>query len=122
VTWRTSLFAITRARRQLGSTGFRACASSCSARKTACWFRGRSATSDELTAAAIVLGARGFSRVQSVLLGSVSATVSVHASRLVLIIHGHTKKAERERSGRLRDRAPRHGDHRMPMMWIALLP
>jgi nucleotide-binding universal stress UspA family protein len=42
---------------------------------------------DELDAAVIVLGARGLSRVQSVLLGSVSATVSAHARRPVLIVH-----------------------------------
>jgi nucleotide-binding universal stress UspA family protein len=42
---------------------------------------------DELDAAAIVVGARGLSRVQSALLGSVSAAVSVHAKRPVLIIH-----------------------------------
>jgi nucleotide-binding universal stress UspA family protein len=43
---------------------------------------------DELNAAAIVLGPRGLSRVQSVLLGSVSAAVSVHARRPVLIVNG----------------------------------
>ena len=47
---------------------------------------------DELNAAAIVLGARGLSRVQSALLGSVSAAVSVHAGRPVLIIHRDTKR------------------------------
>jgi nucleotide-binding universal stress UspA family protein len=41
---------------------------------------------DELDAALIVLGARGLSRVQSALLGSVSATVSVHAGRPVLVV------------------------------------
>jgi nucleotide-binding universal stress UspA family protein len=41
---------------------------------------------DELDAALIVLGARGLSRVQSALLGSVSASVSVHAGRPVLIV------------------------------------
>lgn len=41
----------------------------------------------EIDADAIVVGARGLSRVQSVLLGSVSAAVSVHAQRPVLIIH-----------------------------------
>jgi nucleotide-binding universal stress UspA family protein len=41
---------------------------------------------DELDAVLIVLGARGLSRVQSALLGSVSATVSVHAGRPVLIV------------------------------------
>jgi nucleotide-binding universal stress UspA family protein len=42
---------------------------------------------NELDAAVIVLGARGLSRVQSALLGSVSAAVSVHAGRPVLIVH-----------------------------------
>lgn len=42
---------------------------------------------DELDAAAIVLGARGLSRVQSALLGSVSVAVSTHAHRPVLIVH-----------------------------------
>jgi nucleotide-binding universal stress UspA family protein len=42
---------------------------------------------DELDAEVIVLGARGLSRVQSALLGSVSAAVSVHAGRPVLIVH-----------------------------------
>src|SRR5579859_2490411 len=41
----------------------------------------------EVDAAAIVLGARGLSRVQSALLGSVSAAVSTHARRPVLIVH-----------------------------------
>ena len=41
---------------------------------------------NELDAEPIVLGARGLSRVQSVLLGSVSAAVSVHAGRPVLIV------------------------------------
>lgn len=41
----------------------------------------------ELDAAVIVLGARGLSRVQSALLGSVSQAVSVHAGRPVLIAH-----------------------------------
>jgi nucleotide-binding universal stress UspA family protein len=40
----------------------------------------------EIDAALIVLGARGLSRVQSALLGSVSATVLVHAKRAVLVI------------------------------------
>lgn len=42
---------------------------------------------DQIDAEAIVLGARGLSRVESALLGSVSATVSSHAGRPVLIIH-----------------------------------
>jgi nucleotide-binding universal stress UspA family protein len=41
---------------------------------------------NEIDAALIVLGARGLSRVQSALLGSVSATVLVHAKRAVLVI------------------------------------
>lgn len=45
---------------------------------------------DQLDAEAIVLGARGLSRVESALLGSVSATVSSHAGRPVLIIHQRT--------------------------------
>lgn len=45
---------------------------------------------DEIDAAAIVLGARGLSRMQSALLGSVSAAVSAHAGRPVLIIHRRT--------------------------------
>jgi nucleotide-binding universal stress UspA family protein len=42
---------------------------------------------DELDARAIVLGARGLTRLQSTLLGSVSSAVSAHAGRPVLIIH-----------------------------------
>jgi nucleotide-binding universal stress UspA family protein len=42
---------------------------------------------DELDAAIIVLGARGLSRLQSALLGSVSSAVSIHASTPVMIIH-----------------------------------
>lgn len=40
----------------------------------------------ELDAAVIVLGARGLSRVQSTLLGSVSAAVTVHAKSPVLVV------------------------------------
>lgn len=43
---------------------------------------------EEIDAAAVVLGARGLSRVQSALLGSVSAAVSVHTERPVVIVHG----------------------------------
>ena len=40
----------------------------------------------EIDAATIVLGARGLSRVQSLLLGSVSSAVLVHARRPVLVV------------------------------------
>lgn len=40
----------------------------------------------ELDAVAVVLGARGLSRVQSALLGSVSAAVATHAARPVLTV------------------------------------
>ena len=43
------------------------------------------AVGEELDAAVIVLGARGLSRVKSALLGSVSATVALHARQPVLI-------------------------------------
>ena len=46
---------------------------------------------NQIDAEAIVLGARGLSRVESALLGSVSATVSSHAGRPVLIIHKRTQ-------------------------------
>jgi nucleotide-binding universal stress UspA family protein len=42
---------------------------------------------NQIDAEAIVLGARGLSRIESALLGSVSAAVSSHAGRPVLIIH-----------------------------------
>jgi nucleotide-binding universal stress UspA family protein len=45
---------------------------------------------EDIDAAAIVLGARGLSRVQSALLGSVSAAVSVHSDRPVLIVSQRT--------------------------------
>ena len=45
---------------------------------------------NQIDAEAIVLGARGLSRVESALLGSVSAAVSSHAGRPVLIIHKRT--------------------------------
>jgi nucleotide-binding universal stress UspA family protein len=41
---------------------------------------------EELDAATIVVGARGLSRLESVLLGSVSSAVAVHAKRPVLIV------------------------------------
>jgi nucleotide-binding universal stress UspA family protein len=43
-------------------------------------------TARELDASAIVLGARGLSRIESALLGSVSTSVIVHARRPVLVI------------------------------------
>lgn len=46
---------------------------------------------DELEAELIVLGARGLSRVQSALLGSVSAAVVQHARRPVLIVPHHVR-------------------------------
>jgi nucleotide-binding universal stress UspA family protein len=48
---------------------------------------------NEIDAEAIVLGARGLSRVESALLGSVSATVVAHAGRPVLVIHQRTSPA-----------------------------
>ena len=41
---------------------------------------------DEIDAAAVVVGARGLSRVGSVLLGSVSNAVMVHCSKPVLVV------------------------------------
>jgi nucleotide-binding universal stress UspA family protein len=49
-------------------------------------WRGVCDTGEELDAEAIVVGARGLSRVQSALLGSVSSAVVVHAHRPVLVI------------------------------------
>jgi nucleotide-binding universal stress UspA family protein len=43
----------------------------------------------EIDAATIVLGARGLSRAESVLLGSVSFAVVVHAKRPVLVVSHH---------------------------------
>jgi len=44
---------------------------------------------EETDAATIVLGARGLSRVGSLLLGSVSSAVLVHAKRSVLVVPRH---------------------------------
>lgn len=41
---------------------------------------------EEIDASTIVVGARGLSRMQAALLGSVSSTVAVHAKRPVLIV------------------------------------
>jgi nucleotide-binding universal stress UspA family protein len=48
---------------------------------------------EDLDADAIVVGARGLSRVQSALLGSVSAAVLVHAHRPVLVIPARAASA-----------------------------
>jgi Universal stress protein family len=48
----------------------------------------------ELDASAVVLGARGLTRMQSALLGSVSSRVSAHAGRPVLIIHQSRRSNE----------------------------
>lgn len=57
---------------------------------------------DELDAPAIVLGARGLSRIGSALLGSVSTAVATHAGRPVLIIHQATAKASNAGSAEAR--------------------
>jgi nucleotide-binding universal stress UspA family protein len=49
-------------------------------------------SADEIDAATVVLGARGLSRVQSALLGSVSAAVLAHAKRAVLVIPAHARR------------------------------
>jgi len=54
---------------------------------------------DELEAEPIVVGARGLSRVQSALLGSVSAAVAQHARRPVLVI---PRQAAPNKAGRPR--------------------
>jgi nucleotide-binding universal stress UspA family protein len=43
-------------------------------------------TAEELEAVPIVTGARGLTRVQSALLGSVSAAITAHARRAVLVV------------------------------------
>jgi nucleotide-binding universal stress UspA family protein len=48
----------------------------------------------DIDAAVIVLGARGLSRVQSALLGSVSAAVSAHTNTPVLIIHQRSPRLQ----------------------------
>jgi len=48
---------------------------------------------EELDAEPIVVGARGLSRVQSALLGSVSSAVVVHAHRSVLVVPAHAASA-----------------------------
>jgi nucleotide-binding universal stress UspA family protein len=53
---------------------------------------------DEIDAEPIVVGARGLSRVQSALLGSVSAAIVQHAHQPVLVISGHAESAEPTRS------------------------
>jgi nucleotide-binding universal stress UspA family protein len=52
----------------------------------------------EIEAEPIVMGARGLSRVQSALLGSVSAAVVQHARRPVLIVPHHAGSAGATRS------------------------
>ena len=48
---------------------------------------------NEIDAEAIVLGARGLSRVEAALLGSVSSSVAAHAGRPVLVIHERTPRS-----------------------------
>jgi nucleotide-binding universal stress UspA family protein len=49
---------------------------------------------DELDAKPIVIGARGLSRVQSALLGSVSAAVTAHTRRAVLVVPAPAHSAD----------------------------
>jgi nucleotide-binding universal stress UspA family protein len=53
---------------------------------------------DELEAEPIVLGARGLSRVETALLGSVSAAVVRHARRPVLVVPRHAESENPTRS------------------------
>lgn len=57
---------------------------------------------EELDASTIVLGARGLSRIQSALLGGVSAAVLVHANRPVLVVPPVTRQLMSARHPRLR--------------------
>jgi nucleotide-binding universal stress UspA family protein len=54
---------------------------------------------DEIEAEPIVLGARGLSRVQSALIGSVSAATVQHARHAVLVVPRHADSASAERAG-----------------------
>jgi nucleotide-binding universal stress UspA family protein len=59
-------------------------------------------TAEEIDAAPIVLGARGLSRVQSALLGSVSAAVTAHAKRAVLLIPASAAPSGIDSAGAMR--------------------
>jgi nucleotide-binding universal stress UspA family protein len=69
------------------------------------------AVADEIDAGLIVLGARGLSRVQSALLGSVSAAVVQHAHRPVLIVPHHVPvgRSDAERVAGEDERPDRYG-------------
>jgi len=54
---------------------------------------------DEIEAEAIVLGARGLSRMQSALLGSVSAATVHHTRHAVLVVPHRADSAAAERGG-----------------------
>jgi nucleotide-binding universal stress UspA family protein len=60
----------------------------------------------EVDAAPIVLGARGLSRVQSLLLGSVSSAVAAHANQALLIVPAAPREAAPE-GGASAERSPR---------------
>lgn len=51
-------------------------------------------SANEIDAAPIVLGARGLSRVQSALLGSVSAAVLAHAKQAVLVVPALAQRSQ----------------------------